>query len=110
MMKTLDDWNDNKSISENIRDINLRQMDASVLSYTEDLVYKAIVAHPGGICDKHIQRYIKDTYDVYLPISSINGRRNGLIKKGLVQGIGSDHIADHNGDSRLNTLWGVTSL
>lgn len=103
-------WDKDKTISENVRDINLQKIDEKTLSYTQDLVYKAITAHPNGICDKKIQQYIKQEYNEYLPISSINGRRNDLIKKKLVTPVGTKYIPDHNGRTRLNTLWGIYQI
>lgn len=114
VIKTLDEYNvfepqriDTKTISETVRDTNLKQMNKDVLGFTQELVYKAILSHPDGICDKHIQKWIKEQYNTYLPISSICGRRNDLKKQGLVVGVGKDYFPDHNGITRLNTLWGV---
>jgi predicted transcriptional regulator len=57
--------------------------------------------HPDGVPDKQIAKHTG------LPLQSVCGRRNELVKAGLVESVGFDYFPDYNGMMRKNTLWAL---
>ena len=98
------------AISKNIRNENYKQVleDKEYLSHMQNLVYEAISGSSVGICDKAIQHVLKDQFELFLPISSINARRNELVDMGMVMSVGFTEYPDHNNVMRKNTLWSTT--
>ena len=95
------------SLGKQVKAENYQQVieDQEHLSHMQNLVYEAISSYPTGVNDKGIQLYIKDQFEIFLPISSINARRNELIEMGLVVPIGFDYFPDYNNVLRKNVLW-----
>lgn len=73
-----------KSISEVNRDENYKQIlnDDNHLCYTQQLVFDVIASY-GSISDREIVD-ILSKQGTPLPLSSVNGRRNELVKMGKV--------------------------
>ena len=96
-----ENWNE-RSLSRDIRDENYKEImnDEDRLCPTQLKVYNALLSNP-GICDKEIKKITK------MSISSITGRRNDLIKMGLVSESGWKYYPDYNGCMRKNTTWEV---
>ena len=100
MQKLLFDGDYDKSISELIRDDNYKELvsDESRLCRTQQMVYDTLYGKT--LCDKQIAVLTG------LPISSVCGRRNELVKMGLIEP--SDEpieYPDYTGCMRLNTGW-----
>jgi len=99
----------NSDISKNIRNENYIQTvnDKEYLSHMQNIVYEVISCSGVGICDKAIQKVIHEQFEFFLPISSINARRNELVDMGMVMSVGFIEYPDHNDVLRKNTLWGI---
>ena len=99
----------NRNLGKQVKAENYQEIisDEDNLSHMQNLVYEAISSYPTGINDKGIQRFIKDQFEIFLPISSINARRNELIEKGMVVPIRTDYFPDHNNVLRKNVLWSI---
>jgi len=92
----------NKSVSENIRDQNYKMLlnDELHLCETQQIVYDALV--DGKKTDKEIAIFSG------LPLSSVCGRRNELVKIGIVEAVGTKLMPDYKNCMHPNTLWGLT--
>jgi len=90
-----------KSISEQARDENYKKLqnDECHLCKTQECVLKALQNNPEGLCDKEISK------KTGLPISSVCGRRNELVKMGLIQPDGTIEYPDYKNSMRMVTRW-----
>ena len=79
------------------------QQDTAELSRLQQVVYDTIKTHTdkGGITDQDIELITG------IRLSSVNGRRNELMKKGLIYDDGSDMFYDDRGICHRRTLWKV---
>lgn len=96
-------WDETKTVSENVRDINYQEivLDDERLCRTQKMVYDTLQSF-GVLCDKAISE------KTGLPVSSVCGRRNELVKLGLVEASPDPvEYPDYNGCIRLNTGWRV---
>jgi DNA-binding MarR family transcriptional regulator len=91
-----------KSLSEIVRNEVYKKLDELKLSNAQLRVLDVIERHhPGGIHDKYIAKATG------MPITSVCGRRNELIKAGIVEAVGWDLVPDYKGEMHKNTLWGL---
>ena len=85
------------------RDISyIQTMEETInLTHCQNIVYNIIRSHSkkGGMTDQGIAQ-IAD-----MPLSSVNARRNELVKMGLVCSNGSIDYYDDYGRQRYRTLW-----
>ena len=87
------------------RDFSYHQLkeDTIELSRLQQIVYDTIRTHTGngGITDQDIASITG------ISLSSVNGRRNELMKRGMVVDDGSDMFYDDRGICHRRTLWKV---
>ena len=85
------------------RDISYKETmnDIEELGRVQQVVYDIIRSHSkkGGITDQDIATITG------IPLSSVNARRNELIKYGLVRDNGNIQYYDDRGHCRYRTLW-----
>jgi len=77
------------------------QSDTVELGRSRNIVYNIIRSHSkkGGMTDQGIAQIAE------MPLSSVNARRNELVKMGLVCSNGSIDYYDDYGRHRYRTLW-----
>jgi hypothetical protein len=88
-------------IGKAVRNTNYHMMDSVELNNGQRIVLEELLKHPDGINDKGI------AVNTGLPLSSVCGRRNELMKQGLVAAIGIGIYPDYKGRFRPNITWGV---
>lgn len=74
------------------------------LSESQQKVYDILLCNPSGLCDRQISE------KTGLPVYTINGVRNILIKKGLVSANGEMAYPDYHNRMRTVTCWGVHNV
>jgi len=99
----LEEWDEQNPIDmgKAVRNTNYYMMETSELSNCQRIVLEELLKHPDGINDKGIAA------NTGLPLSSVCGRRNELMKQGLVAAIGIGVYPDYKGRFRPNVTWGV---
>jgi len=88
-------------VSKSVRNVNYHMMDSVELNNGQRIVLEELLKHPDGINDKGIAA------NTGLPLSSVCGRRNELMKQGLVTAISIGFYPDYKGRLRPNVTWGV---
>jgi len=88
-------------IGKAVRNTNYHMMELDELNNGQRIVIEELLKHPDGINDKGIAA------NTGLPLSSVCGRRNELIKQGLVAAISIGFYPDYKGRLRPNITWGV---
>jgi len=99
----LEEWDEQNPIDmgKAIRNANYHMITPDELSNCQHIVLEEILKHPDGINDKGIAA------NTGLPLSSVCGRRNELMKQGLVASVGFCFYPDYKGKTRYNNVWGV---
>lgn len=94
MSLSLSEWNRNVTYNE-------MQQDEIQLTKDQNTVLSCIESHTnyGGITDHEISTITG------MCLSGVNGRRNELVKKGLVRSQGSDTYYNDRGHKKNRTLW-----
>ena len=99
MQSELDFFEENKELSEQVRDINYEQvMQSEHIKIQREIVKNILLEYPEGITD------IEICILTGISRSSVTARRNEI--KGMVA-VGVAKIVDELNGDRLNTLWSV---
>lgn len=88
-------------VGKEVRDANYHMITKQHLGECQALVYQTLVENPSGLTDTELSVLTG------LPRSSINGRRNELVKKGLVVFSHKKKSSDYNGNMKQVCVWSV---